>query len=465
MSSPLQDIYDLSPPFVQTILLNGYAVKAHMERYGKKFQKALQELRCNEWLSYESLLEYQHSKLQCLIKHAYDSVPYYRRIMDERKLKPDDIKTANDLVKLPVLTRDDVKKNTHEFISARFKRQELIPGHTSGTTGSPLEFFWDQNTCVYNNAADWRQKNWAGLRYGDRHAVLLGRMIVSAKTRTPPFWRMNFLHNQLWLSSFHMSQENLPLYVEKLEKWKPKVIEGYPSTVYILAKYLESQKKKLPLTAVLTSSETLFPIQRKTIEKSFECRVFDFYGLAERVIFATECDKHEGHHLNMDYGITEILDNKAESVKKGQTGWLVGTSLHNYAMPFIRYKSNDVSVIRTKKCSCGREFPLMDDVTTKAEDIVVTKDGRYVSPSVLTHPFKPLHNIKMSQIIQEDVDRIRIKIVKGPGYNDKDTEILLSAFCDRVGPEMTVRVEFVDSIERTDAGKFKWVISKVPLRF
>lgn len=460
-----QKIYNYSPFIFQTLLLNGYALKIQRERYGKKFEAVMEEVRKNEWMSYGDLLEYQNGKLRRLVKHAYETVPYYRRVMDERKIKPSEINNIDDLQKLPVLSRDDVKKYFEELISKSFRKRNLIPGHTSGTTGSPLEFFWDQNVCVYNNAVDWRQKDWAGLKYGERYAVLLGRMIVPRRINSPPFWRMNYLHNQLWLSSFHMSEENLSYYVSKLEEFKPKALEGYPSTVYILAKFLESRKKTLPLTAVLTSSETLLPIQRETIERSFECKVFDFYGIAERVIFATECNKHEGHHVNMDYGVTEILNDNDEPVGEGKIGWLVGTSLHNYGMPFIRYKTNDVSAIQSEKCSCGRAFPLIADVTTKSEDIVVTKDGRYISPSVLTHPFKPLDNIKMSQIIQEDLNLIRIKIVRGPDYTEKDTEILLSAFRERVGSDMAVRVEFVDSIERMDSGKFKWVISKVPHKF
>jgi phenylacetate-CoA ligase len=445
-------------------LLNGYALKIHRERYGKKFEAVMEEMGKNEWMSYEDLLDYQNEKLRPLVKHAYETVPYYRKVMDERKIKPSEINNVDDLQKLPVLTREDVKKHFEKLISRSFRKRDLIPGHTSGTTGSPLEFFWDQKTCVYNNAADWRQKNWAGLNYGERYAVLLGRMIVPRKVESPPFWRMNYLHNQLWLSSFHLSEKNMAKYVKKLEDYKAKALEAYPSTAFILAKYLEAQKKTIPLRAVLTSSEPLLTIQRETIEKSFECKVFDFYGMAERVIFAGECDKHEGLHLNMDYGITEILDERNEPVERGRMGWVVGTSLHNYAMPFIRYKTSDVSSIRRGKCACGRGFPLMSDVTTKAEDIVVTRDGRFISPSVLTHPFKPLHNIKMSQIIQEDLDLIRIKIVKGKDYTERDTETLLHSFKERVGLQMKVEIEFVDSLERMSSGKFKWVLSKVPLK-
>jgi len=460
-----QLLYNFSPEIIQTLFLNSYAVKMHFRQFTRKFTKQLDHLLKSQWWTLDEHINYQNERLQALIKHSYDTVPYYRDVMQMRHLVPDDIKTIADLWKLPVLTRETIKDNQHRLISRSFNRFGLIQGRTSGTTGSPLQFFWDRSTCIINNAVDWRQKTWAGLRYGDRYAVLLGRTIVPIKQEKPPFWRMNYIHNQLWFSSFHMTEQNLKYYLKKLEEFNPLCLEGYPSTLYILAKYLESQNKTFPVKSVLTSSETLHSVQKETIEKAFCCRVFDFYGLAERAIFATECDKHEGHHINMEYGIVEILNSEGTPVEKGGLGRLVGTSLHNFAMPFIRYKTNDISALLTKNCLCGRELPLMADVATKAEDIVVTRDGRYISPSLLTHPFKPLHNIKLSQIIQEDLDNLIIKIVPGLDYSDRDTEHLLSALKQRVGSNMKIEIQFVESIPRTSAGKFRWVISKVPLKF
>lgn len=171
--------------------------------------------------------------------------------------------------------------------------------------------------------------------------------------------------------------------------------EGYPSTLIIWAKYLKSNKTALPMKAVLTSSETLFPVQRDTIEHSFQCKVYDFYGMAERVVFASECEYHNSH-LNLDYGITEILDVDKKTVPAGMIGRIVATSLWNYGMPLIRYVTSDTTAISDRKCSCGRIFPIMEKVTTKDEDIVTTPDGRLISSSVLTHPFKPMHNIEES---------------------------------------------------------------------
>jgi phenylacetate-CoA ligase len=460
-----QKIYSAMPPSLQTLMLNAYAFRIHLERFGNKFEKLLRQFIENERLSDTQIVDYQNERLKLLIEHAYRTVPYYAEIMRDKKLTPGDIKTRQDLTKLPLLTRDHIKDRLPQLISREIKRRELVAGHTSGTTGSPLEFYWDKNMCLVNNVADWRQKIWAGLNYGDNYAVLLGRMIVSPEQKKPPFWRLNHLHHQLWFSSFHMSDANLKYYIEELERFKPKAIEGYPSTVYILARYLEKTGSNFPLRAVLTSSETLFPFQREVIEKVFQCKVFDFYGLAERVVFATECEEHQGHHVNLDYGITEFVNDSGEPVKEGEMGWIVGTSLHNFGMPFIRYKTNDVTTLNIKKCSCGRTFPVMEDVTTKAEDIIVTKDGRFISPSVLTHPFKPLHSIIMSQIIQEDLENLTVRIVKSNQYSNEEEKGLIAGLQARIGEGMKIRVEYVDNIERKASGKFKWIISKVPMAF
>lgn len=315
------------------------------------------------------------------------------------------------------------------------------------------------------NVADWRQKKLAGVKPGDPMAFFLGRVVVPITQSAPPFWRKNWLLNHLFFSSFHMSPKNLDTYLKELHQFKPVAVEGYPSTMYIIASYLLSTNQTFPVKAAFTSSETLFPHQREAIEKAFDCRLFDFYGLAERVMFATECEAHQGRHINDDFGITEIITADGRPAKPGEMGRIVATGLHNAAMPLIRYVTSDVTVLKQEACSCGRAFPLMEDITTKDEDIITTLDGRYISSSILTHPFKPMHSVEESQIIQEDREHIRIKIVKRPSYEDKDSQYLLEEFRKRVGDGMQVEIEFVEAIERTKAGKFRWVISKVPLRF
>lgn len=461
----LQTIYDRVPYFFQNILLNAYAFRIHLERYGKPFDSAFNELQQTQWFSSEQIVQYQTKRLLALVAHAYNTVPFYRMHYDKHGVRPEDIKDLKDISRLPLITRENIRSAGSEFISSQYSKRMLIHGHTSGTTGSPLSCYWDKKTCVYNNAVDWRQKLWAGVHYGDRIAVLLGRTIVSTNKTDPPFWQHDRIHNMLWMSSFHLSKTYLPIYVKMLRQYQPVAIEGYPSTVYILARYLQRIGETLQVKAVFTSSETLLPLQRAVIEDRFKAPVFDFLGMAERVVFATQCAEAKTYHLNFEYAVNEIVDVDGNVVEAGKEGYLAGTSLLNFGMPFIRYKTSDVTAIDIdpEPCSCGRHMPRLRGVTTKDEDIVVTPEGKLVSSSVLTHPFKPLDAIYESQIVQEEINLMRVKIVRREDYRESDSVHLIAALRERVGPTIRIELEFVKNIPRTKSGKYRWVISKVPL--
>ena len=464
MSDKLKGLYDKLPVLVQNAVLTGYSMLLDRERYGGKYDHYQQLLSESQWWTAGELQAYQEEQLGKLIRHAYDSVPYYRTIFDKRKLKPDDIKKQEDLQKLPLLTRKDIQENFSDLISTSYKSKQLKFGHTSGTTGAPLEVAYDLESIYITYALMDRQYKWCGAklgRSGDNIAVLRGNVIVPVERKKPPYWRHNYYHNQLLMSAFHMTLENLPIYLQKLREFKPAVVDGYPSTLYVVAKYLLNNKLTLPVKAVISSSETLYDFQRETIEAAFACKIFDYYAAAERVIFSTECDSHEGHHISSEYGITEVLDKDWLPVPCGESGTMVGTSLHNYGMPLIRYVTSDISAFKDKTCSCGRNLPLMEDVATKAEDILALKDGRLISPSALTHPFKPMHGIEASQIIQEDYGYIRIKLIPNAEFKDSDKNHLIREFKARLGEDIRIEVELVDEIPRTKSGKFKWVISKV----
>jgi phenylacetate-CoA ligase len=339
-------------------------------------------------------------------------------------------------------------------------------GHTSGTTGTPLTVGYDRDTVWMTYAVFDRHYRWAGLhmgRDGDRIAVARGNVIVPLAQRKPPFWRHNSRQNQLLLSSFHLSKANLPAYFDALAAFQPAVLDGYPSTLYILAKYLIGRGETFPLRAAVTSSETLYDFQRAAIEQAFKCRVFDYFALAERVVFSGECDRHEGHHISMEYGIAEVVDDDAQPVSAAREGRLAGTSLHNLAMPLLRYATNDRTALTTHQCSCGRGLELMADVTTKAEDVLTLSDGRLISPSVLTHPFKPLDCIEGSQIVQKAPDHVVIRLVAGADYDPSLGTHLIKEFKERLGDDVRVEVQLVDRLEHSRNGKFKWVISEVPL--
>jgi phenylacetate-CoA ligase len=459
-------LYRLAPVWGQNLMLTGFAALLARERYGGRYERFRQLLAETEWRSRSEIQSYQDERLRLVIAHAYETVPFYRRRFDERRLKPSDVRTCADLHKVPVLTRADIRTYFDDLRSRSVSPRTLRKGHTSGTTGTPLTVGYDHDTVCMTYAVFDRHYDWAGLRMGmsgDRIAVARGNVIVPLEQKHPPFWRHNWRQNQLLLSSFHLSKANLPAYFDKLAEFRPSVIDGYPSTLYVLAKYLQNRREVFPLKAAVTSSETLYDFQREAIEASFACKVFDYFALAERTVFSGECDRHRGHHVAMEYGAAEVVDGEGLPVPRGTVGQLVGTTLHNFAMPLIRYATNDRTALRDETCPCGRGLELMDDVTTKAEDVLTLKDGRLISPSVLTHPFKPLGCIEGSQIVQTAPDAVTVRIVPGQGFTQTLADHLVADLQARLGADVRIGVQIVDRLETSATGKFKWVISHVPL--
>lgn len=454
-------IYRKSPIWLQHAFMNGHALRIHRQRYGRDFEELEEKWEKSQWWAPDELHALQDQKIRKIIHHAYNNVPFYRWRFDFAGVLPSDIKGVADLTKLPILTKDDIRSAGNSLFS-NGSHANLIQGHTSGTTGSPLSIFYDRTMCIANNVADWRQKKWGGMTHDQWCGMFLGRVIVPTTQTAPPFWRSNHIQKQLWFSTFHMNDQTLASYVAEIRKRGIQFLEGYPSTLFILARFLERKGERLPLTAVFTSSETLHNIQRDTLHAAFGCPIYDFYGLAERVLFAGECEMHDGKHIFDEYGTVEIVDDSGQPVPDGKSGWLTATTLWNYGMPLIRYKTNDMATKLTTKCGCGRGLSRMSAVTTKAEDVVITPDGRYLSPSVLTHPFKPFPQIVKSQIIQNTPDEITVKIVPSTEFLPAHQAELVSGLQERLSPTMRIGVEIVSDIPSEQSGKFRWVISRVP---
>jgi phenylacetate-CoA ligase len=316
--------------------------------------------------------------------------------------------------------------------------------------------WYDRGQLVWNRAAEKIVRSRAGLERDDRVAVIWGRAIVQRTRRKPPYWMVNDADRELWLSAFHVGTATAPLYFDAIRRYGAVALETYPSLAYVLARLAMQQREKVRLRSVLTSSETLLPFQREVIQEAFEAEVFDYYGAAERVAFAVECRRHDGPHVLEAFGYVEPTPSGGSQ----STSTLVATGFTNRAMPLIRYDMGDVTQVIDEPCGCGLTSRRLAPVTTKREDLVVTPDGRFVSASILTHPFKPLVGVLRSQVVQERVDELVVRLETGEGY-DKGQEIpLLKALTDRMGPGVRIRI-VKEPVFDTGVGKFRWVISKV----
>ena len=460
-------LYRKSPAAVQNILTSAYGLKKSFFERARELRARLDELDRTQWLDIDSLREIQSLKLRRLVRYAYEEIPFYRQLFDRHGLKPGRIQDLSDLGKIPILTREELKAHADLLCRPGAPREKKWPQSTSGTTGSPLKVFLDKTVIRAERAWIWRHRTWGGLdlrkswRSRDWRGTFGGHPIVPFDRRRGPFWRVNVPGKQIHFSTYHMTAGHLPGYVDKIRKENIRFIDGYPSTIFILARFLQAGGLTLPMKAVFTGAEPLYPHQRRVIEEVFGPRVFDYYGLTEKVASAGECPSHNGLHVNMEDTIVEIV--AGEDRGTGHPGGeIVGTSLVNYTMPLLRYRTGDVSAPRQGRCPCGRELMLIEPVETKVEDIITTGDGRYISASNLTHAFKPIVHIGESQIVQEDVDRIVVRIVAGSDYCAEDENRLIQGLKEKLGAGMSIEIERVDHIPRTATGKFRFSISKVP---
>lgn len=455
-------VYHKSPARLQHVFSSCYGLSKVLRERNPEFRYFRSLLYRTEALSLEELRQLQQDRLRELVTHAFSNVPYYREVFRERGLRPKDIGSAADLHKLPLLDKTTVTKRMRDLVARNADRKRAVWIHSSGTTGKPFGLYVDRTVENMWNALQFRHRSWGGYFYDRLRVTFGGHVVVPFETKRPPFWRYNLPGRQVHFSTFHLSERNLPFYVKQLQKLRPQVIDGYPSAIYILASFMAGHGIEVPLTAVFVASEPLYPQQRTAMEKAFGCKVFNYYGLAERACSSGECEKHEGNHHFMEESIVEIVDRNGETLPDGSSGEIVGTSLVNFTLPLIRYRTGDICTYQTKNCSCGRGLRLMGAVQTKKEDIIITPDGRYISPSVLTHPLKPLHGIEKTQIVQEDRYNFIVKIVEGNSkLSQAELNQLVSAMRDRLGKEAKIEVQFVREIPLTAAGKFRFVISKV----
>ena len=457
----LESIYHRSPIWLQELGINGYGFLIGLHRYGRAVRKELSRIQGQEHWPRVRIGEHQDSRIRELVAFCHSQSPYYRNLFDSMGLAPQEIRGTADLPLLPLLSKEAIREEGARLLTRTRPGFGWLHGHTSGTTGSPLGLWYDRQTCIATNAVDMQQKQWGGRGAQDWIGIFLGRVVASPQQTRPPFWRRNFPQRQIWYSSFHLEDRHLPSYVDHIRSSGIRFLEGYPSTLFVLAQFLDRHNQTLPMESVFTSSETLHPAQKELIEQRLQCNVFDFFGHAERTMFGIECELHAGKHLAEDYGYVEVVNSNGERVADGDWGFLVGTSLHNRATPLLRYRTSDVSRIIVEPCACGRTSRRIAHVATKAEDLLVTPGGRMISPSTLTHPFKPFSNLVKSQIVQERRDLVVVLIVAGPDFSPADEALLRSGLVERLGPGISVDIQRVDEISRERSGKYRWVISKV----
>jgi phenylacetate-CoA ligase len=430
-----------------------------------EFERYRYWLMETERLSRPELEQLQLERLQHLLQHAYNNVTYYRNIFDERGLRPEDIASLQDLPRLPILTKKDVRKNLPQLVARNISPDRLYYVMTGGTTGAPLGFYHEKDISTPHEAAFmYRQWSWAGYRLGDRVALL--RPYAFARTDrngNAAWWDYCAFDNALLLSNYLMSQKTLPLYLDRLREFKPKYIQSLPSALWVMARYMVQHGiDDVRPRAIFTEFEQLYPAQRTLIEQAFGCPVLAGYGLSERAVDAVECPERSGYHVSMEYGVMELTDEEGHPVPPGEVGLITGTGLDTHCMPFIRYQTDDLARFESAPCSCGRALPLLVDIVGRWQhEVVVTRDERYIPVTTLNTHGDAFNNVERYQFFQETPGELVVKVVPLPAYTEADTGRIQQALLTKLHGEMEIQIVFVPEIPRTRRSKHRMLIQRL----
>jgi len=398
----------------------------------------LEDLERTQWLTRDEHVECQERRLRNLIEHAWRTSPFYRRLFRREGILPDEIQTIQDLPRVPFLTKSLINANLADLVSRGFPKRSMVLHHTSGTAGTQMRGFYLPKRLLWrvNAATLYRFYRWAGVNPRMRRATIAGRHF----TDRPPYIVRNRAGNQLLLSAHHLSRATIDSYLSAIEKFRPQAIQGHPTAISTLARRLQEVDNCIQVGAVLTTGEQLFSDQRDAIEERFQCRVFDAWGHGESAGMAAECEYHNGYHIAMEYGIIEVIKDRAQD----EWGEIVVTSLHNYAMPFIRYRTGDLAVIEDAACACGRDLPRLKRILGRIDDVLCLPNGTRILPVTIRTLLRGIGFTSEYQLRQTDRDRICFYIREGERTARKSRNAL--HVLSRVLTGMKVDLVYTDEI-------------------
>lgn len=418
----------------------------------RKISKFLDFVEKSQYWSFSSLEEYQNERLRELINHSYHNVQYYNEQFKDLKITPDDIKSRNDLYKLPVLRKEMIKSNIHKFHAKDLKSNSYIHAHSSGSTGEPLQYTLSKDAYSMNKACYLRGYSWMGYKLGDKGVK------ISHGNRNQFNKKIQDKINRFILFPYSYTSENIDNMIQLINDYKPSFIRSYPDPLEFIANYLKKQNIKLDgIKAINTTGNTLFQEVRDLIEDIFQTKIFDSYN-CEGGALVFECPTHECYHSSMEYGITEILDNEGHEVYNDEQGRLVTTDLWNYATPLIRYDSQDLVTKGNNKCSCGRELMTIKKILGRDNDVLITPSGQFLIGQVFTTFFKMQKSIDHFQILQERIDRFIFRLEVNSLYTSDIEKKIADYWLNYMKSNVKIEIEVVSQIGLLNSNKRRFLI-------
>ena len=445
-----------------TRLASGVIFPLHEKLKGHGSVALRRELERSQWLPAEQIQERQNQNLQSFIQYIYSHVPYYRATMDTLGIAVDDIREPSHLQALPFLTKPTVREHTDALKSDL--RPELKRFNTGGSTGEPLIFYLGKERISHDVAAKWRATRWWNVDIGDRELVVWGSPVELGAQDKIRELRDGLLRSRL-MPAFEMSEQNLDRFTAEIRSFKPAMLFGYPSSLALIAEHAESRGRRmddLGIRVVFVTSERLYDEQKATIEGVFGCPAANGYGGRDAGFIAHQCPAG-GMHISAEHIVVEIVAADGTVLPRGEAGEVVITHLATGEFPFVRYRTGDVAVVDDAQCTCGRGLPLLKEIQGRTTDFIVASDGTIMHGLALIYVLRDIPGIDAFKIIQESTKFTRVLVVSRNGISDQTGATIEAGLKQRLGEDVTIAIEYVDDIPREQSGKFRYIVSKVPV--
>lgn len=453
----IYSFYSQCPIFIQNLLCNLQGWRLEKQRYNKEYFTILERLIESEQWSKEQIISYKEEHIYKIIEYAFKHCPYYYKKYTTYGVSPSSFTCINDLYKFPLLTKEDIRKNWKGILSDEYIIKQLIPYHTSGSTGKALDFYWTRHNLQFYWATVWRGRKRFNIHKGDPHLNFTGKLVVPLKQRTPPYWRYNSFLNQYMLNMQHITPQKIKDIVNFINEKNFLFYVGYPSIINTFVQLIAEQQLKIQQAPqyIFSSAERVYTYQQKAIEQVLpQSKIIEHYGFSENAASASKCIQNV-YHEDFELGHLELFN--PQMTTNGQTGIMLATGFQNYAMPFIRYEIGDTATFSSSECTCGLKSQVITDIEGRNEDYILTPEGGRIMR--MDYIFKDTSSIAECQVIQKEPYSIVLKIVRRTNYKQETEKELRKNIKELISPTLKVSFEYVSEIPRTKSGKFKAIIS------
>ncbi len=447
-------------PFLYKNIFSPFHEKIIKRRKMLDYRKFLEE---SQWWPREKLLDFQWQELKKLLKHAYHEVPYWQKKFKELGLTPDDIKSYQDFQRLPVTTKSDIRAHKEEMVAVNFKGK-VWSKYTGGSTGQPLELDYTPDSYDWRVACWKRGYAWAGCEDGMKQFWLWGAMLGKKSAWRELKENLHYAFMQKKYFICHGMDDAIKAdCLAALNRFRPEVVIAYTNPLFAVAQYIEQKGGlKVRPKAIISAAEKLYEPQRKVIERAFGCKVYNTYGCREVMLVGAECEAHAGLHLSVENIFIEVLREDNTAADPGEKGDLTFTDLHNFGMPLIRYRNEDVGVLSAKtSCVCGRGLPLLEDIVGRTLDLICTPEGKDVSGEFFVIVMLDKLGVDRYRFTQERLDFMVVELIKNENFSERELQTIREQVTQVVGPTMKVEYRFVQELPVNRTGKFRVTVSNL----